>query len=98
MNNKDDESKCGMCNRFCPWAPCADPPVKVPEMDKSLLNPMTLEQQGKSLFGKKSALAAAADSELARTEGKAGENGGGAPPPPQQMPPISLPGRRRRGP
>ena len=77
MNNKDDESKWGMCNRFCPWAPCADPPVKVPEMDKSLLNPMTLEQQGKSLFGKKSALAAAADSESAKTEGKVGENGEG---------------------
>ena len=73
-NNKDDDSKWGMFNRFCPWMPCAEPPPKQPEMDKSLLNPMTIEQQGKSLFGKKSALEAAEGGEAGKEKASGGSS------------------------
>jgi len=85
LNNKEDESKWGMFNRFCPWMPCAEPPPKQPEMDKTLLNPMTKEQQEKSLFGKKSTLEAI-------ESGKKEEAGGGAstlPNSPSQAPDFS---------
>lgn len=50
-NNIGDDSKYGMCNRFCPWMPCSDPPFKEPEMDKALLNPMSEKDANRSLFG-----------------------------------------------
>ena len=51
LNAKDDDSKWGMCNRFCPWMPCADPPHKEPEIAQSLINPLTEKDQKSSLFG-----------------------------------------------
>ena len=51
LNNKDDPSKWGLCNRYCPWMPCSDPPVRGPELSAELLNPLTQEAHKKSLFG-----------------------------------------------
>jgi hypothetical protein len=50
-NNAGDDSKYGLCNRFCPWMPCSDPPFKEPEMDKALVNPLNEKDAGRSLFG-----------------------------------------------
>lgn len=57
-NNKGDESRWGMCNRFCPWAPCADPPEKENEVASHLVNPLSDEDNASSLFGKNPALKA----------------------------------------
>jgi len=51
-NNPGDLSNWGLCNRFCPTAPCADPPEKVEVLAESILNPKSEEEQLSSLFGK----------------------------------------------
>jgi hypothetical protein len=50
-NNKDDLSAWGMCNRFCPTAPCADPPDKEEVLPEHLVNPKSEEENKSSLFG-----------------------------------------------
>lgn len=46
-----DESKWGMCNRFCPWMPCADPQKKDDAPASWQHNPVTEEENKSSLFG-----------------------------------------------
>ena len=43
-----------MCNRFCPWCPCADKQVKESDAPSWMTNPTTEEENSKSLFGKSS--------------------------------------------
>lgn len=50
-NNKGDPSPWGMCNRFCPNAPCADPPEKEDAIPEHLHNPASEEEHASSLFG-----------------------------------------------
>lgn len=72
LNNKGDVSKWGMCNRFCPWMPCADPPEKDDDVPKYLQNPLTEQENKSSLFGKNESLNAM------KKENLAGEGGAGA--------------------
>ena len=62
FNNKGDISKFGMCNRWCPWMPCSDPPPKVEEAPAWHYTPETVDENRKSLFGRASALNLAAPS------------------------------------
>lgn len=41
-----------MCNRFCPFMPCADPPEKEDVIHGSLVNPLSEEENKSSLFGR----------------------------------------------
>lgn len=45
-----------MCNRFCPSAPCADPPEKEEALPENIYNPNTEEENLVSLFGKNNKL------------------------------------------
>lgn len=56
LNNKGDDSRWGMCNRFCPSAPCADPPEKEEALPENIYNPNTEEENLVSLFGKNNKL------------------------------------------
>lgn len=49
--SQDDKSNWGMFNRFCPWAPCAEPQVKEAEIPQFLVNPLTEKDNASSLFG-----------------------------------------------
>lgn len=51
-NNRGDDSRWGMCNRFCPWMPCADPPRTEKVIESSIINPITDEDHLSSLFGR----------------------------------------------
>lgn len=55
-NNQGDTSRFGMCNRFCPSAPCADPPDKEIAIASHLINPLSEEENKSSLFGRNPAL------------------------------------------
>lgn len=57
-NNPGDESKYGMCNRFCPWMPCSDPPEKKEEAPSWMSNPQSEEENRSSLFGRNPMLSA----------------------------------------
>lgn len=52
LNQKGDDSRWGMCNRFCPWMPCSEPPKKDDKSPEWSTNPVTDDQQSKSLFGR----------------------------------------------
>ena len=51
FNNAGDPSPWGCCNRYCPSAPCADPPEKEEVLPEHLVNPKSEEEQQSSLFG-----------------------------------------------
>jgi hypothetical protein len=58
-NRPGDESKWGMCNRFCPWCPFATRPEKESDTPSWMANPVTEEENTKSLFGKNKSLSSA---------------------------------------
>lgn len=51
-NNKEDDSRWGMCNRFCPWMPCSDPPEKERDVPSWMNAPVSDEENKSSLFGR----------------------------------------------
>jgi hypothetical protein len=71
LNNAGDESKYGLCNRFCPWMPCSDPPEKKEEAPSWMANPQSEEENRSSLFGRNPMLSA-----QVRASGRAGGSGG----------------------
>lgn len=84
LNNKGDESKWGMCNRFCPWMPCSDPPDVVKETPNWMDRPQSEEENKSSLFGRNPMLSAQQSARIRdSTEAKTAPVGGGAglPPP-----------------
>jgi hypothetical protein len=56
INLPGDDSNWGMCNRLCPCCPCAKKPQKEEDTPSWMANPVTEEENSKSLFGKNKAL------------------------------------------
>ena len=52
LNNAKDDSKFGLCNRFCPWMPCSEPPDPDAAQPDWMHNPGTEEENKSSLFGR----------------------------------------------
>ena len=96
-NNKDDLSAWGCCNRFCPTAPCADPPEKEEHLPEHLANPESEEENKASLFGSNKKLNAVSKSGLGELKKPVASGAGGDPVvvlplgPPPSLPPPSLP-------
>jgi hypothetical protein len=55
-NLPGDDANCGMCNRWCPWMPCATKAKKEEEQPEWMSNPATEEQHMASLTGKNNKL------------------------------------------
>lgn len=76
-NLPGDNSKWGCCNRFCPWMPCSDPPVKEEKEPEWRHNPVTEEQHKSSLFGRNPAFKQVELSSAKKTDRPGGTGGTG---------------------